>query len=71
MSVSDFALLPLTYQFSFDLSRLMCKLAGDLVKAHELWKQGGGFYRDCITWYIGNQPQWRDTSVSAANATRG
>ncbi|EMR66116.1 hypothetical protein UCREL1_6906 [Eutypa lata UCREL1] len=35
----------------------------DLVKAHELWKQGGGFYRDCITWYIGNQPQWRDTSA--------
>ncbi|TPX09106.1 uncharacterized protein E0L32_001631 [Thyridium curvatum] len=52
-------------------SRLLRPIdACDLEKRANLWKQGGGFYRDCITWYIGRQPYDKKPSVSAANATR-
>ncbi|RYP14778.1 hypothetical protein DL765_006134 [Monosporascus sp. GIB2] len=38
-------------------------------RSSELWKQGGSFYRDCMTWYIGTRPQIRKLSVSTANST--
>lgn len=39
---------------------------GDAVRLKELWKQGGAYTRDCITWYVGRDPNYRPTLQNAS-----
>jgi hypothetical protein len=48
----------------------MSLIPGDVVKrSSDAWKQGGLFYRDCVTWSIGRHPAFQQATVSADNAT--